>query len=150
MSEPEGSEYISEALLLSRLPSVKDEKGQEKDVGAQLAFLRGQVEMAGVFRERDDLRTKVTTLSTQNMELHGRLKAQEVLLRERLEREVGERFRLLEEDIDRAYADGMRELDQEMYPKRARMEAHDSDDLQRVLRNCVERMRLVLRTGRPH
>ena len=110
----------------------------------QLAHLRGQLEMAGVVKERDDLRSKVKTLGEQVMELHGRLKAQEPLLRQRLEREISARHRLLEEDIDRAFADGMRELDQQMYAKRARLQPYDSDDLQRVIRNCAERFRSLL------
>ena len=152
MGEPEGAPpedgddpYISEALLLSMLPPAPPPPPPSKS--ENVAFLQGQLAMVSVFQERDDLRAKVKTLSEQNVELHARLKTQEPVLRERLEREVRERYRLLAEEIDRCHADGLRELDTEMYSKRPRLETHDSDDLQRVVRNYAERMRILLRTA---
>jgi hypothetical protein len=117
--------------------------------GPSVEFLQGQLAVMPIFQERDDLRIKVKTLSDQVLELQIRLRTQETILRERLTAEVRERYRLLASEVDRCHADGLRELDQEMYAKKARLEPHDSDDLQRVVRNYAERVRLLLRTSGP-
>lgn len=152
MSEPEGEDdaaanYVSEQHLLSLLPPAPSGGGEEPPE-VQLAYLRGQLDMVAVYRERDDLREKVRTLSAQNMELHGRLKAQYPLVREEVEREVGQKYRITEEEVDGAAADTLRELDQYMYSKRGCVLPHISDDLQRVVRNGNERMRVILRRSK--
>lgn len=138
MEGPE-PEVVSEAALLAMArPALPDP-------AVRVAQLEGQVGMMHMFLDNRALNEKVARQEIEITDLKAQLRAQEPLLRQRVEKEVQDQYRITAEEVDRVKADAMREMDQETQRKRPRLERSDIDDLQRVLRHCAERMRLLLR-----
>lgn len=133
----EGSEYISEAHLLAVAAATKP---KTPDPAVEIAHCKGQNAMLHTFLENGTLKEKV---ARQEREITD-LKAQ-VWTRDRLEKEAQNCYYPTADDVDRIFADTMRELDQESQRKRPRVDRTDIDDFQRVVRNCAERTRCLLR-----
>lgn len=137
--EGPGPEVISEAALLAMARTALP------DPAVIIAQLKAQVDMMHIFFDNRGLTEKVARQEGEITDLKAQLRAQEPRLREQLEKEVQERYRITAEEADRVYADTMRELDQVIQRKRPRIEQSDNDALHFVVMNAAERTRILLR-----
>lgn len=137
--EGPGPEVVSEAALLAMARTALP------DPAVIIAQLKAQVDMMHIFFDNRGLTEKVARQEGEITDLKAQLRAQEPRLREQLEKEVQERYRITAEEADRVYADTMRELDQVIQRKRPRIEQSDNDALHFVVMNAAERTRILLR-----
>lgn len=137
--EGPGPEVVSEAAILAMARTALP------DPAVIIAQLKAQVDMMHIFFDNRGLTEKVARQEGEITDLKAQLRAQEPRLREQLEKEVQERYRITAEEADRVYADTMRELDQVIQRKRPRIEQSDNDALHFVVMNAAERTRILLR-----